>query len=384
MLPPSSSHPRPLQLLLVCIVTLWSVSNALVSPSTSTKTKSFVELLEPETNCPVFLLGCLHGSQSSASDVRDLLLLKNNKNEEENTVVVLELCASRMADLRRQQPTLKSPIQKQFSLAGFLKMVQKTSERRGWGSGVAAAVLGGASGLQTALGGFEAGLEFSTALAISEQQETDVVLADQAVDETLKRVGNLPSTSLSMLFQEEGLIPIKEAEALSTAVFGDESLQPYQVNMPQVLTRNSQVVQELLKLTLPPMSLALLAGTTADKLVNAVFSPAVSTTTQIPWWHVLQDVSMTPLEVWNSGVGMDILSSVLVLLLGYVALALPATRVILCERDDQLTAGIRAACRSASKKKNGRVVAILGLLHVNGVAKRLLQEQQDGSMNDVP
>ena len=75
---------------------------------------------------------------------------------------------------------------------------------------------------------------------------------------------------------------------------------------------------------------------------------------------------------------MDFVSSVIVLWLGYVALALPATRVILCERDDQLADGIRAACKSAvgDKKENATVVAVLGLLHVNGVAKRLLQQDE--------
>lgn len=362
---------RRLQVLLVCIATLCSVALALAPLSTPTTTKSFVELVEPTTKCRVILLGCLHGSQSSARDVRDLL--------EEGDTVVLELCASRVADLRRLEPTLKANEGWfHFSLDGFVKMVAKTSERRGWASGVAAAVLGGASGLQTALGGFEAGLEFTTSLDIAKEKQLNVILADQAVDETLRRVGSLPTISLSMLFQEEGL-PVKESEALTTAVFGDDSLYPnHQVNMGQVLIRNRSVVLELLKLTLPPMSLALLAGTTADKLVTAIFPPAVASP-QIPWWTLLQDFSMTPMEVWNS-VGMDVVSSILVLLLGYVALALPATRVILCERDDQLTEGIRAACRSATENganDNARVVAVLGLLHVNGVAKRLLQQQED-------
>lgn len=336
-------------------------------------TSSFVELIEPETNCRVILLGCLHGSQSSASDVRDLF-------EQGVDTVVLELCASRVADLRRQQPALlSSRAERQFSLANFINMVAKTAEKRGLGSGAAAAVLGGASGLQTALSGFEAGLEFTTALDLAKETRCDVVLADQAVDETLSRVGSLPSTSLSMMFQEEGFFPLKESNALQTAVFGDDALRPFQVNMGQVLTRNKAVVQELLKLTLPPMSLALLAGTVADHIVTLLFP---QTQPQISWWTLVQDFSIP--EMFQS-VGMDVISSVLVLLLGYVALALPATRVILCERDDQLTEGIRAACRNAvssGEKENVRVVAVLGLLHVNGVAKRLLQ-QQDGEEENV-
>ena len=64
---------------------------------------------------------------------------------------------------------------------------------------------------------------------------------------------------------------------------------------------------------------------------------------------------------------------------------LPAARVILAERDDILTNGIQAACRLAAAKhekdgkRRGRVVAVLGLLHVNGVAKRMLSTVKDDS-----
>lgn len=97
-----------------------------------------------------------------------------------------------------------------------------------------------------------------------------------------------------------------------------------------------------------------------------------------------------------ASVASDIFSELLVsaslLVWGYVALALPATRLILCERDDQLSRGIQAACRiaaskhknlqnSASSETNGRVVAVLGLLHVNGVAQRLLTQHDELSEN---
>ena len=64
--------------------------------------------------------------------------------------------------------------------------------------------------------------------------------------------------------------------------------------------------------------------------------------------------------------------------LNYLLVALPATRIILSERDDQLAAGIQAACQLASSSlplsssySPGRVVAVLGFFHVNGVARRL-------------
>ena len=70
---------------------------------------------------------------------------------------------------------------------------------------------------------------------------------------------------------------------------------------------------------------------------------------------------------------------VLEVFLGYVLVALPTSRIILSERDDQLAKGIEDACKFASEKRSGandddnggRVVCVLGFLHVNGVAKKL-------------
>ena len=54
-----------------------------------------VEFTDPATGCEVVLVGCFHGSQSSARDVQDVLTRKTTH------VVVLELCANRFSDLRR-------------------------------------------------------------------------------------------------------------------------------------------------------------------------------------------------------------------------------------------------------------------------------------------
>ena len=353
------SLKRCLQLFFVLSFVVFS--HAFSATPTIQSTTSFVELVEPETNCRVVLLGCLHGSHSSASDVRSLI-------DENVDTVVLELCASRFEDLRRRpSPETKPALQR------FVDMVRRTIEKRGFATGVAAAVLGGASGLQTALSGFEPGLEFTTALEMASLHRCNVVLADQAVDETLRKIGTLPSTSLKMLSTS---LPWKESKALQDSIVGDTLFQPHQVHMGKVLTRNDAVRQDLIKLTLPPLLLAQFVAACVQTLLNYV-NP-IETTTQVNYWSLLMDMSMTPIDLWNSmgmNVLVDLTSTTFVLALGYVALALPATRVILCERDDQLTEGIRAACRASPS--GGRVVAVLGLLHVNGVASRLLTSDQD-------
>jgi hypothetical protein len=356
-----------LQLLLVSWVVLFSHAfSTTPTPTTKSSATSFIELVEPETNCTVILLGCLHGSRSSASDVQSLI-------DESVDAVVLELCASRFNDLKRQQPSIAQKRKPAFS--HFVDMVIRTGQKKGWTTGVAAAVLGGASGLQTALSGFEPGLEFTTALERASLHKSNVVLADQTVDETLRKVGTLPSVSLKMLTTS---FPWNESRALQDAVMGDALFEPYQVNMGKVLTRSDAVRRDLIKLTLPPLLLAQFVAFFVQTVLNHFMDPmetaaATAAATQIDYWSIITDMSMTPMDLWN-GVGMnvvvDMASSILVLGLGYVAVALPATRIILCERDDQLTNGIRAACRASPN--GGRVVAVLGLLHVNGVAKRLL------------
>lgn len=336
------------------------------STSISSNQNPFVELVDPDTQCRITLLGCLHGSQSSAADVKALW-----NNDEKVDAVVLELCASRFADLQREESVTKAEktTAKQHAyLERYIHMVMTTSQKKGLAIAVAAAVLGGASGVQTALSGFEPGLEFTTALQMASSHKTNVILADQAVDETLRKMGQLPSTSLQMLLREKKF-PHDESTALQHAVFGDSKQQPQQqVNMGKVLTRNALVRNDLIKLTLPPLVLAQVVATTISFLWN-VMDPASSPHQQVNYWNLWRDFSMTPMEIGTS-VGMDILSSLVVLLMGYVGLALPATRIILCERDDALADGIRSACQTAPK--GGRVVAVLGLLHVNGVAKRLL------------
>jgi hypothetical protein len=103
-----------------------------------------------------------------------------------------------------------------------------------------------------------------------------------------------------------------------------------------------------------------------------VTNPAEATTTVTSVAASLpppgQDI---PLDIFNFAI----------LAIGYISVALPAARVVLRERDEQLTAGIRQACRLAvqQQQQNGskksstpKVVAVLGLLHVNGVAQRIL------------
>ena len=376
--------------------------------------RSCIELTDPETGCQVVLVGCFHGSPSSAQDVQRECLPSTD-------AIVLELCASRFAGLRKstsynafqlneqQQQPPRIRIQPPRVIQ-FFQNVGNTIQTKGLSTGVASGILGGVSGLQTALSGFTPGLEFTTALEFTQQpssqqqqqqQECDIILADQLVDETIEKVGKLPRVIRSMM---EDIISgasssweetqwSKMAAALRTALAGDPTLGPdYQVNVGQVMTRNAAVIQELSRLMIPPVLLTQLSLTLVNDVLLPI-EPAIAETNPVSSSLLWNPTTFSLNSFDPAAFVLDALPHVVILsfmlTLAYSFLAVPVTQVILYERDNQLTRGIQSACRLAASKHSGdsdrpgRVVAVLGLLHINGVAQRLLATNQSTSSSSA-
>lgn len=377
-------------------------------PTTTTSTTSLsyasceracVELTDPETGCEVVLVGCFHGSPSSAADVqREVWSAPTD-------VVALELCASRFDDLNRMmEKTEEEKKVKTPRAVRFVYLVGETIRTRGLSTGVATAVLGGVSGMQTALSGFTPGLEFSTAVEASKRQqqqtECDIILADQSVDETIEKVGKLPQVVTSMvqeIRQKDSNMPLEDtqwgkmASHLSTALAGDTDLLEanYQVNVPRVVTRSRESISEMARLMVPPVVFTQMALI----LVNQALFPEPMLDTNDGFLTLLLSFFWNPVVRFDPmAFVMDAIPHVLILstmlTTAYAVLMVPVTQVILAERDDQLTDGIRAACRIANSKhqaegKKGRVVAVLGLLHVNGVTKRMMAASETVQSKEV-
>lgn len=314
-----------------------------------------IAFLDPATKCHVSLLGCCHGAESSSQDVARLL-------SSETDIVVLELCPSRFADLQRDSLATEhggtSSVPQNFWLLAYWEMISKTTTQRGIPTGIAAAILGGFSGVQTALCGFTPGLEFKTALKLAEKFGCDVILADQDVEETLRKVGSLPRIAVDTVASRDRIDKWRlYHDTLAKAIFGqqgqtccDDGPLP-QVSLPLALVRNFAAIQDFLRLTLPPLLLIWVCISTLPRVdlstIDTVHGTATLSESIIHW-----------------------LVSGAILSIGYLGLALPAVSIILMERDEILKTGIQAACRRAGE--GGHVVAVLGLLHVNGVAKRML------------
>ena len=332
----------------------------------SNEDKAIVEFVYSPTNTTVTVIGCLHGASSSSMDVQRIL--QQNK-EQQSTMIVLELCASRFANIRRELSSSSSSTSSSSRNVlerwnNFWSLIGTTMERKGISTGIAAAILGSVSAIQGILSSQTnmPGMEFITAIQYAQQhpKTTHILLADRTVDETLSRIATFQD---AIHYNHTTILQL--SQQLQIAIWGNTTTTTLpQVNMGQALTRNTNVIQDLIRLSLPPFvvaeGIALLFQTIIDTTLesfhatnnnNMIMSMTTTTMTDIAW-----DVGM----------------STVVLILAYVFIALPAAKLILFERDEQLANGIQSACQIASKQKDCRVVAVVGLLHVNGIVQKLL------------
>lgn len=311
--------------------------------------RSSIRLTEPITGCHVVLVGCFHGSPTSAADVREALDASLHaiegtqaKGEEatkrsDDHAVVLELCASRCADLMKTE-SLRSSTKTPWIIR-YTKHIQATARKQGVASAVATALLAGASGLQSSR--LEPGLEFKTALDIAKERQMDVILADQSADLTVQKLGTLPQTVMTVWQRNEWW---SLATSLTRATLG---MKTYHLNLPLFLVRSKEAVGDAVSFILQPLGILLTLQLALATLDTAELESAA-------------DIGNFA-EDWSR-----VLNTFLILGL-YTVVVLPATKIVVSERDDVLTKGIQTACRGRK-----HVVAVLGLLHVNGVADRLI------------
>jgi hypothetical protein len=329
---------------------------------------AWVQFLEPRTQVEVVLVGVFHGTSSSAEDVQAAM------TSSKVNVLVLELCASRFADLQQRQ----QEIQKRQRVEGeieeigtkkvskswaerYTRMILQTMQRRGVATGLAAALLSGFTSLQNGMSGFTPGLEFMVALQHCDTQSdesssiidgTDIILADQDVDETLRKLGDLPFSASEVFVwerQEDGqrqrrsLFSIRDecflhAATLLRAVFGmtpNDTKIP-QVHLPSALLRNKSAITDLFRLSLSTVllisivsqAIAVAMGTNDGNGISTYAGPSstFSSTNAIDTLFV----------AWIG----HLFASGLILAVGALA-SIPVVKVILTERDEILTRGIQ-------------------------------------------
>jgi len=245
---------------------------------------------------------------------------------------------------------------KSTGFGGYVNLVAKAIQTKGLATGLATAILVGFSEFQSSLSGFDPGLEFKTALDKAILHECDIVLADQVVDETLRRIGSLPQVSWEMNNLSKNMTHVLEnwslnSKSLKQAIVGNENLP--RVELGKFLFRNSAAMKDFLRFATPPFSLMLLLLTAGSS-------------------YALTDESMIVTDPSVAEQFVHYFASAALCISTYLGFFLPAVKVILFERDRVLTNGIKASCKRAGN--GGRVVAVLGFLHVNGVTKMMLED----------
>ena len=341
--------------------------------SVADSSQSHRTFYHPLNGVEVTLIGCLHGSESSAIEVDQLL------REKRTDAIVLELCPTRYKDLTRENAKkIEREKENGVGATDFINMVTKTIEARGVSTGFAAAILGAASSISNLLSGFEQGLEFIRAIEFIDENDNDnycdIILADRIVDETLRQVGSVPSLSMEMLqtyilsgFNWEKSYE-NESKALRSAVFGDDEND---LDMTKALFRNPKVTMDLIRLTLPSILLveAVNIGVGQNGSGPSAFYPSLV-------FDLLPSSNIPDLISIAGGLLFELVSSAILLFLGYIIVALPTVKVILTERDEHLAKGIDDACARVAERyedshRIGRVVCVVGFLHVNGILKRI-------------
>lgn len=387
-----------LQFLLAASVRFSHYSSALAPPRTRigphtnlVETKSYVELIDPETKCKVVLLGCLHGSVSSSNDVQLLL----GQDDITTDAVVLELCPSRIKHFRRRVGTTSTRSPSRSAFQDFAGMVNSAYTRRGLPTAVATFFLGGMRNVQTALSGSDAGLEFATAIRIAQDSKIPIMVGDRAVDETLHRAGSLPLVSFGMLKDFISDLDWSNTygyycSQLVTAIFGNKEGMPEgsQVTTGQVLLRNKQAIADIFRVTVPPLVLAVAITMFVHLFVGSLPVHGIGVGHQ----HLLVETVSEKgeeLSLASSSASMEtmlrhIVSEMATSAAIFLLFVLPAVKTILFERDAYLARSIKEACEKVVENgdhEDSQVVAVLGLLHVNCVAREIMGVDQVQRVN---
>ena len=377
----------------------------ITSSETHDSIKPYIEMKHEETNTRIILLGCLHGSPSSSKDVEQLL------SDGQTDAVVLELCQSRFDILTQYMATReeeklelgssrRNSSTKTKTVALDETQVSNVLETTtDFGTDVATTILTTITALSGSFSSsFQTGLEFITAIDNVDKQNNkfhqqlgsntskcEIVLGDRAVDQTLERMGSLPSLSFEMLtnFFKKGFNWDQtygiDASVISNAISGDKDLKQMgfkQLDMGKVLFRNKDVMIDMIRLILPSVILVQFIAVALNVYLAAIHGSNTSIGDILIDMVSFSDIDWSKMFVFLYASGSAFAQ---VIFLAYMAVALPASRIIISERDEYLAKAIDEACRSVSEKdhdndddmKEKKVVAILGLIHVNGVAKKL-------------
>jgi len=331
----------------------------------------------------IYLVGCLHGAPTSCRDVAAVVdgccgggggggREDQGGGDGGLGAVVLELCPSRYEALTREMraekasalPETKEIIQK------WAKGVAKVYRERGAGPALLGGFLSFTYVLQK-VAKFDPGTEFKKAVAMGADQGFNIVLGDAEVNATIasfsRGLGDFGDITATNALRDFGVM----VEALfgGRPFFGIGAggvmTSPQYINVPMVLTTTPQLVKDLFVLLAPITFVVYGVTDTADYLIGQAFGGIQSANAAVA-------TSAPYFEAGSEAINF--------LTLAFTGLFTSKFfRLIIAERNEFLAASIEEAYRSDPSKDT---IAVLGMLHCNGVAKILGERLSSFSDSD--
>ena len=291
-------------------------------------------------NRTAYLVGVFHGSPSSAIDVRTTM-----KHVRPSSVVV-ELCRNRYR--RLSAITNTSGEENMTPRASWWGIASDAA-----GGGLLEVAAAGALGFVSLINppGYQVGIEFLAAFDEARNLECDIILGDQDQRTTLRKLVRLSPKFGARTAQMPSNSPRRNAAVvLKSAVLGDGTSK---------------------RLCLPAFAVSPHRGQRAWQAAGFTF--LVATITICVAWSVKTvefDATLGP-RLGQLMVGTTTEHSAVSVLSALAGTSVIARMInsVLADRDLVLARAIEKAAMSAPR--GGCVVAVLGVLHVNGVANEL-------------
>jgi len=316
--------------------------------------RSVAVISNEKSSGKIFLIGCLHGAPSSREDVENVI-----KNTDPGSVV-LELCDSRYKSLSKemkQEDDDEVPTEISYFIDRWTKGVVVTFQKKG----LIEAAIGGflsSAYLAQKLSKFDPGSEFKQVVRMKNQNGYEVINGDQDVYKTLGSFGGgLKLDSIRNITLDSVR---EDLSMMGQALFGTQGQSwPESLNVFQVMFLQPRLVKDLVVL-LAPITFIVYAVTDGTGFL-------IEEALKMQGDEVVASAASSWFEAVTEAANYVTLVFVVIFTLKFF-------RLIIGERNEYLANSIFEVYE---KNPDKNVVAVLGLLHCNGIAELLREKLVD-------
>lgn len=295
-----------------------SISLSRRRPPVSQLPPSVATVHHGRTNATVHIIGCVHGSQISADDVRHTI------DSVHPSAVVVELCEPRLISFRKS--LLEKDSKKTRRSFGALRQMFG-----GIGPALVAWLLESVYTLQK-LCGVTPGVEFQYAIEAA-RGKWGLICGDAPAKETVRNLYGILNPRGGLKEAWEGLTGMGKR-------FGEKE----GVHLVELFVRDGRRVRELAKLVLPTGGVAGLVGGVGNAMASVIDGSG----------------GATDLGAWGAGLDGALTGVFVIMLLRFI-------KVLIVDRDHVIAQNIIEVLEN----RGGVIVVVVGMLHVNGLTAML-------------